>query len=118
MSFLLIDLFLVALVLHDRNRLGRVHPGTWTGIIVTVPLHTVSSMDCNGRLVEPHCASLAGLIAVTASELDRCRARSWPRQALSNQCVFGYVLVFTINLDSRKSPIGGARTRSSVHRFA
>lgn len=39
---LIIDVFLVALVLHDRKNLGAVHTGTWTGILVTVPLHVVS----------------------------------------------------------------------------
>lgn len=39
---LIIDLFLVALLLHDRSSLGRIHPGTWTGIIVAVPLHAIS----------------------------------------------------------------------------
>ena len=44
------------------------------------------------------------------------------RQALSNERIFGYVLVFTINLDRRKPPIGGTRTRSfgaaHIRRFA
>jgi len=39
---LTIDLFFVALILHDRRVLGSVHVSTWVGIVVAVPLHVVS----------------------------------------------------------------------------
>jgi hypothetical protein len=36
---LIADLFLIALALHDRRSLGRVHPATWLVAVLLVPLH-------------------------------------------------------------------------------
>jgi hypothetical protein len=36
------DLFLIALVMHDRRTLGRVHPATWMVIALLVPLHAAT----------------------------------------------------------------------------
>ena len=36
------DLFLVALVLHDRRVLGRVHPATWWVVAALVPIHVAT----------------------------------------------------------------------------
>lgn len=38
---ILADLFLIALALHDRKVLGRVHPATIVAVLVMVPLHIV-----------------------------------------------------------------------------
>lgn len=39
---LLADLLLVALIAHDRRRLGHVHPATWWAIALLVPLHILT----------------------------------------------------------------------------
>ncbi|WP_326525855.1 hypothetical protein [Sphingomonas sp.] len=36
------DLFLIALALHDRRTLGRVHPATWVTAAVLVPIHVAT----------------------------------------------------------------------------
>lgn len=36
------DLFLVALIIHDRRVLGRVHPATWWVIAALVPIHVAT----------------------------------------------------------------------------
>lgn len=41
---LIADLFLVALLLHDRRTLKRVHPATLIILLVLVPLHVVTPM--------------------------------------------------------------------------
>lgn len=38
----LADLFLVALAIHDRRTLGRVHPATWWCIGLLLPIHIVT----------------------------------------------------------------------------
>lgn len=38
------DLFLVALALHDRNQLGRVHPATLWSAAILVPIHLLTPM--------------------------------------------------------------------------
>lgn len=39
---ILADLFLIALLVHDRRRLGRVHPASWWVIAALVPLHLLT----------------------------------------------------------------------------
>ena len=39
---LLADLFLIALIFHDRRTLGRVHPATWVVILVLIPIHVAT----------------------------------------------------------------------------
>lgn len=39
---LIADLFLVALVVHDRRRLGRVHPATLAVLALLVPIHVAT----------------------------------------------------------------------------
>lgn len=39
---LIADLFLIALVIHDRRTLGRVHPATWLVVALLVPLHVLT----------------------------------------------------------------------------
>jgi hypothetical protein len=51
---ILADLFLIALALHDRRTLGRVHPATWWAVVALVPMH----------LAEPWLASSAAWRAV------------------------------------------------------
>lgn len=36
---LIADLFLIALILHDRRAMGRVHPATWWVIALLLPVH-------------------------------------------------------------------------------
>ncbi|WP_066801216.1 hypothetical protein [Sphingomonas soli] len=36
------DLFLIALLLHDRRTLGRVHPATWWVAALLVPIHVAT----------------------------------------------------------------------------
>jgi hypothetical protein len=38
---ILADLFLVALAVHDRRTLGRIHPATWWAVAALVPIHLV-----------------------------------------------------------------------------
>lgn len=38
----LADLFLIALVLHDRRTLGRIHPASWWLIAALVPVHLLT----------------------------------------------------------------------------
>ncbi len=36
------DLFLIALIVHDRRVLGRIHPATWWVIALLVPIHAAT----------------------------------------------------------------------------
>jgi len=36
---ILADLFLIALAMHDRRTLGRIHPATWWAVAALVPIH-------------------------------------------------------------------------------
>ncbi len=45
---ILADLFLVALAMHDRGTLGRVHPATWWAVSILVPIHLLTPMLSRG----------------------------------------------------------------------
>lgn len=56
------DLFLIALVAHDRATLGRVHAATWGVIALLVPLHVVTPFLISSewwRSIGPNIMSLA-----------------------------------------------------------
>ena len=47
---LLADLFLIALIFHDRRTLGRVHPATWVAITILVPIHVATPFMTGSEL--------------------------------------------------------------------
>ncbi|RYD94019.1 MAG: hypothetical protein EOP61_22450 [Sphingomonadales bacterium] len=56
------DLFLIALALHDKRVLGRVHPATWLAIVLLVPLHVATPFLTGSawwRAIGPNLMALA-----------------------------------------------------------